>query len=212
MVFANHPLEETEKSLWDYASLWCEDIKVQELDSKLEATKYEIKVRIIEMAAATPFRGMETENLYRHIKHFATLCNTVRPEGVPDDWFKWNLFLYSLDGEAKTWYSFASFEVGGDWNKLTWKFWEKFSPISNVQHLRKQVINFAQGEEEGMYQAWNKFNELIKQGPRLGFWCDVLLHTFFFYLTTSCMEHVQMCGGGDLIQKILTGAAQLLQD
>jgi hypothetical protein len=33
----------------------CEDIKVQELDSKLEATKYEIKARIIEMAAATPF-------------------------------------------------------------------------------------------------------------------------------------------------------------
>jgi hypothetical protein len=61
------------------------------------------------MAAATSFEGMDMENLYRHIRHFTTLCNTVRQEGVPDEWFKWNLFPYSLDGEAKTWYSFVSF-------------------------------------------------------------------------------------------------------
>jgi hypothetical protein len=38
----------------------------------------------------------------------------VRQEGVSDEWFKWNLFPYSLAGEAKMWYSFASFEVEGN--------------------------------------------------------------------------------------------------
>jgi hypothetical protein len=122
MVFVNQPVEEPEKSLRDYASPRCEDIRVQESDSKLEATKYEIKSKIIEMAAANPFEGMVTENPYRHIRHFTTLCNTVHQEGVPDEWFKWNLFPYSLAGEAKTWYSFASFEVEGNWNKLTKSF------------------------------------------------------------------------------------------
>jgi hypothetical protein len=42
----------TEKSLRDYASPRCEDIKEQESDSKLEATEYEIKAKIIKMAAA----------------------------------------------------------------------------------------------------------------------------------------------------------------
>jgi hypothetical protein len=37
-----------------------------------------------------------------------------------------------------------------------------------------------QGEEEGIDQSWNRFNELIEQGPRLSFSDDVLLHTFFF--------------------------------
>jgi hypothetical protein len=74
------------------------------------------------------------------------------------------------------WYSYASFEVEGNWNKLTKKFCEKFFPISKVQHLRRQVITFTQGEEEGIDQAWNRFNELIEQGPRLGFSSDVLLH------------------------------------
>jgi hypothetical protein len=212
MAFVNQPVEEPEKSLRDYASPRCEDIRVQESDLKLEATKYEIKSKIIEMLVAKPFEGMVSENPYRHIRHFTTLCNTVRQEGVPAEWFKWNnLFPYSLAGEAKTWYSFASFEVEGNWNKWTKKFCEKFFPITKVQHLRRQVITFTQGEEEGIDQAWNRFNELIEQGPRLGFSSDVLLHTFLFSLTPSCMQHVQMCSGGDLMEKILTEAAQLLQ-
>jgi hypothetical protein len=155
------------------------------------------------MVAATPFEGMATKNPYRHITHFTTLCSTVRQEGVPDEWFKWNLFPYSLAGEAKTWYSFAFYEVEGNWNKLTKKFCEKFFPIRKVQHLSRQVITFTQGEEEGIDKAWNKFNELIEQGPRLSFFDDVLLHTFFFYLTPSCMQYIQMCAGGDLMEKTL---------
>jgi hypothetical protein len=88
MVFVNHPAEEPEKSLRDYASPRCEDIKVQESDSKLEAIKYEIKSKIIDMVAATPFEGMAMENPYRHIRHFTTLCNTLHQEGLPDEWFK----------------------------------------------------------------------------------------------------------------------------
>jgi hypothetical protein len=63
---------------------------------------YEIKFKITEMVTANPFEGMVTENLYRQIRHFMTLCNIVRQEGVPDEWSKWNLFPYSLAGEAKT--------------------------------------------------------------------------------------------------------------
>jgi hypothetical protein len=78
MAFINQPVEELEKSLRDYASPRCEDIRVQESDSKLEATKYEMKCKIIEMVAAKPFEGMVSENPYRHIRHFRMLCNTVR--------------------------------------------------------------------------------------------------------------------------------------
>jgi hypothetical protein len=133
----------------------------------------------------------------------------IRQEVVSDDWFKWNLFPYSLADEAMKWYSFTSFEVEGNWNQLIKKFCAKFFPISKIQHIRRQVITFKQGEEEGIDQAWNRFNELVEQGPRLRFPGDGLLHTFF--LTPSCMEYVQMCVGGDLMEKTLTEVAQLLQ-
>jgi hypothetical protein len=38
--------------------------------------------------------------------------------------------------------------VEGNWNRLVKKICEKIFLISRVQNVRKQVINFAQGEEE----------------------------------------------------------------
>jgi hypothetical protein len=172
-------MKEEEKPLWYYASPQLEDIKVQKSNLILEATEYKIKPRMIEMVAANPFRGVKTDNPYRHVEHFTMLCNTVQQEGVLVNWYKWNLFPYSLVDKAKRWHSLASFEVQGNWNRLVKKFCEKIFPISRVQNVRKQVINFAQ--EEGIDQAWERFNGLIKQGPRLGFSGDVLLHTFLFF-------------------------------
>jgi hypothetical protein len=79
---------------------------------------------------------------------------------------------------------------------------EKIFVISRVQNVRRQVTNFAQGEEEGIDQPWD--NGLIKQGPRLGFSGDVLLHTFYFSLTPECMRYVQMCPGGNIMERTLT--------
>jgi hypothetical protein len=73
MAFVKHPLEGQEKSLRDYASPWYEDIKLQKSGSRLEMMKYEIKTRIVEMAATNPFRGVEMNNLYRHIERFTML-------------------------------------------------------------------------------------------------------------------------------------------
>jgi hypothetical protein len=67
MAFVRNPLEESEKSLRDYASPRREDIKVRESDLVLQETRYDIKPQIIEMAATNPFRGVETDNPYRNI-------------------------------------------------------------------------------------------------------------------------------------------------
>jgi hypothetical protein len=50
MAFVRNPLKELEKSVRDYANPRYEDIKVQELEFVLQATRYEINPQIIEMA------------------------------------------------------------------------------------------------------------------------------------------------------------------
>jgi hypothetical protein len=47
-----------------------------------------------------PFRGLEDDNPYGHIKEFTMICNTVQQEGVPTAWFKWNPFPFSLEDEV----------------------------------------------------------------------------------------------------------------
>jgi hypothetical protein len=96
------------------------------------------------------------------------ICNTVQ-QGVLASWFKWNLFLFSLEDEARRWYTLASLEAKGNWDELVNKFLLMFFPISKVQDLRRQVLTFKKGEDEEIDEAWDRFNELLERGPNLDF-------------------------------------------
>jgi hypothetical protein len=93
--------------------------------------------------ATKPFRGLEDDNPYRHIKEFMMICNTVQQEGVSAAWFKWNLFPFSLEDEAQRWYTLASIGAKGNCDELVKKFLLKFFPISKVQDLRRQVLTLS---------------------------------------------------------------------
>jgi hypothetical protein len=86
------PLEDEEMSLRELAMLSMEDIEMQKSDLTLATTYYEVKPRIIKLVATKPFRGLEDDKPYRHIKEFTMICNTVQQEGVPAAWFKLSVF------------------------------------------------------------------------------------------------------------------------
>jgi hypothetical protein len=92
-------LEDEEMSLRELAMSSMEDIEMQKSDLTLATTHYEVKPRIINLVATKPFRGVEDDNPYRHIKEFTMICNTMQ-QGVSATWFKWNLFPFSLEDEA----------------------------------------------------------------------------------------------------------------
>jgi hypothetical protein len=146
-------------SLRELAMPSMENIEMQKSDLTLATTHYEVKPRIVKLVAKKPLRGLEDDNPYRHIKEFTMICNTVQ-QGVPAAWFKWNLFLFSLEDEARRWYTLASIEAKGNWDELMKKFVLKFFPISKVQDLRRQVLTFNQGEDEGIDEAWDRFKLL----------------------------------------------------
>jgi hypothetical protein len=97
-------LEDEEMSLRELAMPSMEDIEIQKSNLALATTQYEV--------AINPFRGLEDDNPYRHIKEFMMICNSVQ-QGVPAAWFKWNLFPFSLKNEARRWYTLASVEAKG---------------------------------------------------------------------------------------------------
>jgi hypothetical protein len=73
------------------------------------------------------------------------------------------------------------------------------------------VLNFKQGEDEGIDESWDRFNELLEQDPNLGFSCDLILHTFYFSLAPNSSCFVSVCAGGDLMDKMISETAQILQ-
>jgi hypothetical protein len=204
-------LENEEMSLMELAMPSMEDIEIQKSDLTLATTHYEVNPGIIKLVATNQFRLLEDDNPYRHINEFTMICNTVQQEGVPAASFKWNLFSFSLEDEARRWYTLASIEAKENWEELVKKFLLKFIPIRKVQDLRRQVLSFKQGEDEGIYEAWDRFNELLERGPNLRFSDDLMLHTFSFSLTPNSSRFVSMCAGGDIMDKTISEATQILQ-
>ena len=49
------------------------------------------------------FHGMESENLYSHIKEFEEVCNTFQEGGVSIDLIRLKLFPFTLKDKAKIW-------------------------------------------------------------------------------------------------------------
>jgi hypothetical protein len=68
-------------SLRELAMPSMEDIEMQKSDLTLATTHYEVKPGIIKLVGTNPFRGLEDDNPYRHIKEFMMICNTVLSYG-----------------------------------------------------------------------------------------------------------------------------------
>jgi hypothetical protein len=120
-------------------------------------------------------------------------------------------FSFSLEDEARRWYTLATIQAKGNWDELVKKFLLKFFPISKVQDLRSQVLTFKKGKDEGIDEAWDRFNKLLEQGPNLGFSDDLMLHTFYFSLIPNSSRFVNMCASGDIMDKTISEATQILQ-
>jgi hypothetical protein len=68
MDLLTSPLEDEEMSLRELAMPSIEDIEMQKSNLRHDTTHYEVKPGIIKLVVTNPFRGLEDDNSYRHIK------------------------------------------------------------------------------------------------------------------------------------------------
>ena len=96
------------------------------------------------------FSGEGNENPYSHLQEFEQTCACLRITGMSNKTLRWKLFLFSLMGRAKQWYSQTIGSMQGDWETLCYKFCLRFFSISKVVSLPKDVLNFRQLEVESL--------------------------------------------------------------
>ena len=113
-----------------------------------------------------------------------------------DKTIRWKLFLFSLMGRAKHWYSQTVRSMQGDWDTLCSKFCLRFFPISKVVSLRKEVLNFRQLEEKSLGTSWDHFIELIITGLDLAIQDPILLQYFYMGLRKDSRESLDAASRG----------------
>ncbi|KAH9802189.1 hypothetical protein KPL71_001277 [Citrus sinensis] len=77
--------------------------------------------------------------------------------------------------------------------------------------LRNEITPFHQLEDESLYEAWERFKELLRRCPHHGIPCCIQLETFYNGLNLSTRLMVDASANGALLSKSYTEAYEILE-
>ncbi|GKA09482.1 ribonuclease H-like domain-containing protein [Tanacetum coccineum] len=152
-------------------------------------------------AQSYPFYGFEEEDPHSHIRRFYQITRTLRIYQVPHDVVKLILFSFSLKGAAETWLDKEPPNSITSWDDLVSKFLNRFYPHSKTRAVRREITDFQQVLGETFTEAWERFNDLLKECPHHGFSLLHQINSFYSGLSQSDQDFLNTAAGGNLMTK-----------
>ena len=170
----------------DYALPTTSGIQSAIVMPTIGANNFEIKPAIIQMMQNFyAFRGMPDDDPNLHLASFLEVCETFKINGVTADAIRMRLFPFSLKDRAKEWLQSMPHESITTWEDLAMKFLARFFPPARTAKLRLEINNFGQYEMESLYEAWERFKDLLRKCPHHGMPKWLISQTFYNGLNAS---------------------------
>ena len=152
----------------------------------LNTAQFEFKPMMFQMLQTVgQFGGAPQEDPYLHLKQFLEVCSNFIIPGVSDDAFRLKLFPYSLKDRAKAWLTSLEPNSIHTWNEMAEKFLAKYFPPSKNARMRNEVTAFRQKDAETLFEAWERWKELLRKCPHHGIPVIIQMETFYNGLDRS---------------------------
>ncbi|GKD02709.1 reverse transcriptase domain-containing protein, partial [Tanacetum coccineum] len=129
---------------------------------EITADNFELKHGLLTLVQNKQFFGHDKEDPHAHIRYFNKITSTMKFPNVPSTSVKLMLFPFSLEGAARIWLEKEPPRSILTWDDLVSKFINKFFPPSKTTNLRNEITRFQQRFDETFYEAWDRFNDLLR--------------------------------------------------
>ncbi|GJY72678.1 reverse transcriptase domain-containing protein [Tanacetum coccineum] len=162
---------------------------------EITADNFELKHGLLTLVQNKQFFGHDKEDPHAHIRYFNKITSTMKFPNVPSTSVKLMLFLFSLEGATRIWLEKEPPRSILTWDDLVSKFINKFFPPSKTTNLRNEITRFQQRFDETFYEAWDRFNDLLRACPHHGFSELHQLDTFYNALNSNDQDSLNSAAG-----------------
>ncbi|GJT64371.1 reverse transcriptase domain-containing protein [Tanacetum coccineum] len=164
------------------------------------ANQFKLKIGLLNLVTAIAFHGFENDDPHSHIRRFTKITQTVKLNNVPSDVVKLLLFLFSLEGAARTWLEKEPPNSITTWNDLVSKFMNRFFPPFKTTNLRNEISRFQQRFSERFSEAWDDFSPLYQ------------IDTFYNSLNQSDQDSLNSAANGNFLTKNTQEALTIIEN
>ncbi|GJT62179.1 cysteine-rich receptor-like protein kinase [Tanacetum coccineum] len=133
----------------------------------------------------------------------------VKPEIGGNDAVLLRVFSFTLTGTAKRWVDRLTPGAVNTWDLLKKVFIQRYCPPSKTAKRLEDIHNFKQEIDESLYQAWERFNDLLYKCPTH----DINSHqkVNIFYKGLSTMYRQLLDSHGPILRMTPTQALTTIQ-
>ncbi|KAK8574662.1 hypothetical protein V6N12_062351 [Hibiscus sabdariffa] len=178
---------------------------------EIQAAHFELKPVMFNMLNSIgQFGGSPHEDARQHIRAFLEVCDSFLQQGVHEDVLKLKLFPYSLRDRARAWLSGVPAGSLESWANLCRSFLMRYNPPNMHTQLRNYIASFRQGDDESMYERWDRYKGLLRKCTNHGFqdWTQVVV--FYNGVNAPTKMMLDTSANGTLLDKSPEEAFEIL--
>ncbi|XP_045800522.1 uncharacterized protein LOC123894544 [Trifolium pratense] len=177
----------------------------------IEANNFELKPSLLSAVQQNQFSGNPTDDPNLHLSIFLQYADTVKANGVCPEAIRLRLFPFSLRDKVRAWLQSLPSNSVATWNELKKVFLARYFPPSKTAMLRAQINGFRQRDNESLFEAWERYKEMISICPHHGLENWLIIHTFYNGLLYNTRMTIDAAAGGALMDKPYNQAYQLIE-
>jgi len=145
----------------------------------IQDNNLELKPSLLQIVQQNQFSGNSTEDLNLHLSVFVQFTDTLKCNVVDPEAIRLRLFPFSLRDRARAWLQSLPSNSITTWNELKKAFLARYFPPSKTAQLRNQITCFRQTDGESLFEAWERYKELMRACPHHGLEQWLIIHTFY---------------------------------
>ncbi|GJZ37392.1 hypothetical protein Tco_0583583 [Tanacetum coccineum] len=127
---------------------------------------FELKGQFLKELRTNTFSGSDHEDANKHIEKVLKIVDLFHIPNITIDQVMLRAFPMSLTGAASRWLRNKPTGSITTWEDLKTKFLSKYCPPARTAKKMEEINNFQQEPDENLYQAWERFKELLMKCPQ----------------------------------------------